>query len=84
MEPPYSLLSIQAMILICMWPFPTSSQFTDISFMLAGILKNAAMNTGLHRPEILQDFSRVKCRLGQRELQEAVKVWAGVYIAAET
>lgn len=73
-----------AMLLICMWPFPTSLMSTDISFILAGIAKNAAVHIGLHGPGALQDFSRVKCQLGPRELQEAVKVWAECYIAAKT
>jgi transcriptional regulatory protein LEU3 len=74
---------VHAMLLICTWPFPTSSMSTDTSFILAGIAKNAAVHIGLHRPEILQDFSGVKCQLGPRELQEAVKVRAECYIAAK-
>ena len=83
-KPPHSLLSIQAMLLLCMWPFPTSSMSTDTSFILAAVAKNAAAHIGLHKPEILQDFSRVKCQLGPQELREAVKVWAGCFIASET
>lgn len=81
--PPHSLLSLQAMSLLCMWPFPTSSMSTDTSFLLAGIMRTAALHIGLHKPELLQDYSRVECQLGPSELREAVKVWAGCYIAAE-
>ncbi|KIV95199.1 hypothetical protein PV10_02878 [Exophiala mesophila] len=81
--PPHSLRTLQAMSLICMWPFPTSSMSTDPTFILAGILKSAAVHIGLHQPEILQDYSRTKFKLGEQELKEAVKVWAGCYIAAE-
>ena len=46
---------VHAMLLICMWPFPTSSMCTDTSFILARIV-NAAVHIRLHRPEILQDL----------------------------
>jgi hypothetical protein len=81
--PPHSLHTIQAILLCCVWPFPTSSMSTDVSFLLVSIAKSAAMHIGIHRPEALQDFSRVKCKLNPHELREAVKVWTGCYIAAE-
>ena len=46
-------------------------------------MRTAGVHIGLHKPELLQDYSRVKCQLGPSELREAVKVWTGCYIAAE-
>jgi hypothetical protein len=41
------------------------------------------MQNGLHRPETMQDFLRVKTQLEPEEFHEAVKLWAGCYITAE-
>jgi hypothetical protein len=51
--------------------------------MLISIAKTACMHLGLHRPEILQDFNRVKFRVLPEHVEEAAKVWAGCCIAAE-
>ncbi|KEF52649.1 uncharacterized protein A1O9_11066 [Exophiala aquamarina CBS 119918] len=57
---------------------------TNPSFMLISIAKTACMHLGLHRPEILQDFNRVKFRVLPEHVEEAAKVWAGCCIAAES
>jgi hypothetical protein len=80
---PHNRFTIQAMLLLSMWPLPTPSMSTDMSFMLVSMAKTATMHVGLHRPEFVQDFLRVKTRLGPQEFQDAVKVWAGCYIAAQ-
>jgi hypothetical protein len=41
------------------------------------------MHLGLHRPEILQDFNRVKFRVLPEHVEEAAKVWTGCFIVAE-
>ena len=41
------------------------------------------MQIGLHKPEVVQDFLRVKTQFGPQELQEASKIWTGCYIAAQ-
>lgn len=82
-NPPQTTSSIKAMCLLCVWPFPTSSMSTDVSYTLAGIAISSATHIGLHRPELLQDFSRIKCRLGPKELSEAATAWSACYIAAE-
>ncbi|KAE8444116.1 hypothetical protein EG329_000898 [Mollisiaceae sp. DMI_Dod_QoI] len=80
---PHSQSTIQAVLLISLWPFPTNSMATDISFMLVTIAKTAAMQLGVHRPEIVQDFLRVKTRLDADQFQKAVRLWAGCYIASQ-
>ncbi|KIW96320.1 uncharacterized protein Z519_03389 [Cladophialophora bantiana CBS 173.52] len=80
---PHSRLELKAMILICLWPFPTSSMTTDSSFILASVAKTSAMHIGLHKPYFVQDFSRVKCRFSAEELRDALLVWSGCFIAAE-
>lgn len=51
--------------------------------MLISIAKTACMHLGLHRPEILQDFNRVKFRVLPEHVEEAAKVWTGCCIVAE-
>ena len=80
--PPYSRFAVQAILLLSMWSFPTNSMSTDISFIAVSVAKSASMQLGLHRPETLQDFLRVQTRTSPQEFQDAVKVWAGCYIAA--
>ena len=55
----------------------------DITFILAGILKSASMHTGLHRPDLLADYSRVRFSLGQAQLREAIRSWCCIYLAIE-
>ncbi|OAL27136.1 hypothetical protein AYO22_03767 [Fonsecaea multimorphosa] len=69
---PHSRLELKAMILICLWPFPTSSMSTDPSFILASVAKTGAMHIGLHKPYFAQDFSRVKFRFSPEELRDAL------------
>jgi hypothetical protein len=67
-----------------MWPFPTANSSSDSAFMLVSIAKTAAMQLGLHRPEIIQDFLRMKTRLDAGQFKKAVKLWVGCYIASQT
>jgi hypothetical protein len=80
---PHSHYTIQAILIIAMWPFPTNSMSRDNSFLLVSIAKSASMQLGLHRPDIIQEFLRVRTRLDQSEFQDAVKVWAGCFIASQ-
>ena len=80
---PHTRFIVQAILLLSVWPFPTNSMSTDPSFVLVSIAKSASMQLGLHRPEIIQDFMRVKTRLGPEEFQDAVKTWVGGFIAAQ-
>lgn len=49
--------------------------------MVVSLAKSACMQLGLHRPETVQDFLRVKTTFGPQEFQEAVKIWTGCFIS---
>ncbi|KAJ9606614.1 hypothetical protein H2200_008622 [Cladophialophora chaetospira] len=83
-NPPHSRADVKAMILICLWPFPTSSMSTDPSYILAATSQSSAMHIGLHRPHFAQDFARVKTSLRPAELKEAAMLWSACFIAAES
>ena len=80
---PLSLYTTQALLLLATWHSPTDSQWKDPSLLYVTIAKSAAMQNGLHRPEIIQDFLRVKAKLAPNDFQEAVKLWAGCFIVGE-
>jgi transcriptional regulatory protein LEU3 len=81
--PQLSCYMVQAILLLCVWPFPASSMWKDISFMLVTLAQTVAMQLGLHRPEIIQDFSRTRGGLSQNGIQEAVKTWSVCYIIGQ-
>lgn len=82
-HPPHSRLELKAMILTCLWPFPTSSMSSDPSYILASVAKTSAMHVGIHKPQFVQDFSRTKFRFNPDELKDALMVWSACFIAAE-
>lgn len=82
-NPPHTWGTVQAISLICMWPFPTSSLSTDTTPMLANIAQTIAMQLGLDQPEFIQDFSRTKRKLKPTEVSEAVRTWSVCYIASQ-
>ncbi|KIW12127.1 hypothetical protein PV08_09402 [Exophiala spinifera] len=81
---PHSHLTTQSIILLCIWPFSTPSMITDPTLMLISIAKTGCMHLGLHRPETMQSFNRVRFQVQPEQLEEAVKLWTGCFIAAET
>ena len=81
---PHSGFTVQALLLLSAWPTPTSSMSTDTSFLYVSIAKTSAMQLGLHRPDTVQDFLRVKTQLGPAAFLDAVRTYIGCYICAET
>jgi hypothetical protein len=82
-QPPVPSYGIQALLLLSMWPFPFDTLWKDPSLFMVSVARGAAMQNGLHRPETMQDFQRVKTQLGPDEFRAAVRLWAGCYIAAQ-
>lgn len=80
---PHTCFIVQAILLLSVWSFPTNSMSTDPSFVLVSIAKSAAMQLGLHRPEVIQDYLRVKTQLSSKEFQDVVKTWVGGFIASQ-
>ncbi|KAL7913903.1 hypothetical protein GGI35DRAFT_438906 [Trichoderma velutinum] len=83
-NPPHTGLDLKAMVLICLWPFPTSSMSTDMSYFVASTVKTSAMHVGVHKPFNMEDFSRVKVNLHLDELKDALATWAACFVAAES
>jgi hypothetical protein len=80
---PHSRHTVQALLLVSVWSFPINTMSKDQSFMTVSLAKSACMQLGLHRPETVQDFLRVRTTFRPEEFQEAVKIWAGCFIAVQ-
>lgn len=51
----HSLEMVQALLIVCMWPFPFIDQRTDPSYVYSGIATHIGLGLGLHRPLVV-DF----------------------------
>lgn len=80
---PHSLPVVQALALLCTWPFPTSSSTADPTFMLAGIMLQIGTQMGVHRAHGVQDFGKVPKRLNAIEFGEWQRTWEACHIVAQ-
>ena len=82
-NPPHTWHVVQSILLVCLWPFPTSSLSSDVTSILVFTAQTIAVRMGLHCPESIQDFSRKKRRLNAGEIAEAARIWTTCYITAQ-
>ncbi|KAI8649535.1 Zn(2)-C6 fungal-type domain-containing protein [Fusarium keratoplasticum] len=80
----YSITTVQALALLCTWPFPTSSSTADPTFMLVGTMLQIGTQIGLHRALSAQDFSKVPIKLEALEYAEWVRTWEACNIVAQS
>jgi Fungal specific transcription factor domain len=59
-NPPRSVEVVQALLILCMWPFPFYSTLSDPSFLYCGIAMQIGLQIGLHRPSMSHEFSSRK------------------------
>lgn len=79
---PYSLRVVQSLIILCAWPFPTSSSTADPTYLLTGMMVLLGSQMGLHQPLNIQDFTKVSMNLNADEHSEWVKTWEACNIVA--
>lgn len=80
---PHSLALVQSILLVCTWPFPTSSSATDPSYVLMHTAVSASIQIGLHRPQHQQDFAKYRVRLTEKDVAMRVKIWTACNIVAQ-
>lgn len=80
---PQSYLVVQALCLLCTWPFPISSTSNDPTFMFSGLMMQIALQIGLHRPSHAQDFTKFRVELREEELRDRVTTWAACNAVAQ-
>lgn len=82
-EVPSNYHTVKAMCLLCAWPLPTSTTTSDPTHILCGVMMKTATGIGLHRPNHIQDFSRVSVELNTEQLGDRVATWAVCNIVAQ-
>ncbi|KAM0197559.1 hypothetical protein ACHAPA_001252 [Fusarium lateritium] len=83
-EVPNSYYVVKAMCLLCTWPLPTSTTSSDPTHILCGVMMKTATGLGLHRPNNIQDFSRVSVELNKEQLGDRVTTWAVCNIVSQS
>ncbi|KAL2258496.1 hypothetical protein VTK26DRAFT_8171 [Humicola hyalothermophila] len=81
---PQSYFVVKALCLLCTWPLPTSTTSSDPTHILCGVMMKTATGLGLHRPNHINDFSRVAVELNKDGLHDRIKTWAVCNIVAQT
>ncbi|KAL2202421.1 hypothetical protein CC79DRAFT_1337131 [Sarocladium strictum] len=81
---PQALSVVQALAILCTWPFPISSSTADPTFMLAGLMLQLGTQMGLHRVRGAQDFRKSSLSLDASELREWERTWEACYIVAQS
>ena len=82
-EVPSNYYVVKAMCLLCAWPLPTSTSTSDPTHILCGVMMKTATGIGLHRPNHIQDFSRVSVELNREQLGDRVTTWAVCNIVSQ-
>lgn len=82
-EVPQNYHVVKALILLCSWPFPTTSTSSDQSFIMCGVMMHIAIQIGLHRPNHAQDFTKFRIELREAEIQDRIQTWAVCNIVAQ-
>ena len=82
-EVPSNYYVVKAMCLLCAWPLPTSTTTSDPTHILCGVMMKTATGIGLHRPNHIQDFSRVSVELNREQLADRVTAWAVCNLVAQ-
>ena len=76
-------LTIQAFLLLCVWPMPVDTLGKDISTVLIGVMLQLAVNIGLHVGGGGQDFSRTTLHPDPDEEVLRTKLWMSCQIAIQ-
>lgn len=74
---------VKALCLLCTWPLPTTSQRTDPTFMLSGLMMQVAMQLGLHRPVQAEEFTTFRMEVRGEELKDRLQTWVICNIVAQ-
>ncbi|KAF5862691.1 hypothetical protein ETB97_011329 [Aspergillus alliaceus] len=74
---------VKALCLLCTWPLPTTSQRTDATFMLSGLMMQIAMQLGLHRPVQPEEFTTFRMEVQGEAVKDRIQTWAICNIVAQ-
>ncbi|KAB8207397.1 hypothetical protein BDV34DRAFT_192183 [Aspergillus parasiticus] len=74
---------VKALCLLCTWPLPTTSQRTDATFMLSGLMMQISMQLGLHRPVQPEEFTTFRMEVQGEAVKDRIQTWAICNIVAQ-
>ncbi|KAJ5727455.1 transcriptional regulator family: Fungal Specific TF [Penicillium malachiteum] len=74
---------VKALCLLCTWPLPTTSQRTDATFMLSGLMMQIAMQLGLHRPVQPEQFTTFQMEVQGEAMKDRLHTWIICNIVAQ-
>lgn len=74
---------VKALCVLCTWPLPTTSQRTDATFMLSGLMMQVAMQLGLHRPVQAEEFTTFRMEVQGEALKDRLHTWVICNIVAQ-
>lgn len=74
---------VKSLCLLCTWPLPTTSQRTDATFMLSGLMMQIAMQLGLHRPVQPEEFTTFQMEVQGEALKDRLHTWIICNIVAQ-
>ena len=80
---PHDYRVVKALCLLCTWPLPTTSQRTDATFMLSGLMMQIAMQLGLHRPVQAEEFTTFQMEVQGEALKDRLHTWIICNIVAQ-
>ncbi|OCT53051.1 hypothetical protein CLCR_10133 [Cladophialophora carrionii] len=75
---------VQAILILCMWPFPFNSQKADLSFIYSGLATQISLSLGLHRPAVDAGFGNETTtteRQGDEEIRRTT--WLACFVVAQ-
>ncbi|KAI1104081.1 hypothetical protein F4804DRAFT_308180 [Jackrogersella minutella] len=72
----HPLQTIQALLLLCVWPVPMNTGYRDMSLVLSGAAINLSMQNGLHIIGTGQDFARERLTVNETTRTTRAKLWA--------
>lgn len=67
--------TIQAALILCLWPLPIDTHWKDPSHALAGAAMQLAVQNGLHTFRHEQDFRRVQIDSNDRARMFRISLW---------
>ncbi|KAJ5894996.1 hypothetical protein N7495_006687 [Penicillium taxi] len=80
---PQNYRVVKALCVLCTWPLPTTSQRTDTTFMLSGLMMQIAMQLGLHRPVQAEEFTTFQMEVQGEALKDRLHTWVICNIVAQ-
>lgn len=75
--------TVQALLILCMWPFPFTDQSTDPSFIHSGLATQISLTIGLHRPAVDAGFGYGSKDDGSRDEEIRRSTWLACFVIAQ-